>query len=124
MLWPRREWEKAMAEAEPVRVLFVCSFNQWRSPTAERVFARVDGVEPRSAGTSSKAKRRVRLDDIRWADVICVMEDKHAQRLRADFRQDMAHKDLHVLDIPDDYQFMDEELVELIREKVTAVLAR
>ena len=75
------------------------------------------GVATRLAGTSRSARRQVSVTDIRWADVILVMEDKHASRLRADFRQEVAYKALHVLDIPDDYQYMDEELVELLRSK-------
>ncbi len=116
-IWPHKEWIKLMADAEPVKVLFVCSRNQWRSPTGETIFARVDGVSARSAGTASNARRKISLADIRWADLILVMEDKHKSRLRADFRQDLAHKPVHVLDIPDDYQYMDEELVDLIRAK-------
>jgi predicted protein tyrosine phosphatase len=114
-LWPHREWEKLMADADPVNVLFVCSKNQWRSPTGEAIFAKVDGVATRSAGTATSARRPVSLDDIRWADLILVMEDKHAARLKADFRQDIRFKKLHVLDIPDDYKFMEGELVNRIR---------
>ena len=114
-LWPRREWEKLMAEADPVNVLFVCSKNQWRSPTGEAIFAKADGIATRSAGTASSARRQVSLEDIRWADLILVMEEKHAACLKADFRQDIRFKRLHVLDIPDDYKFMDTDLVALIR---------
>ena len=121
-IWPYREWEKLMADAEPVKVLFVCSLNQWRSPTGEAAFARVDGVSARSAGTSSQARRQVSLADIRWADLILVMEDKHARRLRADFRQEVTYKAIHVLDIPDDYSFMDAELVEMIRAKADPLI--
>ncbi|HPF21832.1 MAG: hypothetical protein R3C08_01365 [Hyphomonas sp.] len=121
-IWPYREWEKLMADAEPVKVLFVCSRNQWRSPTGETVFARVDGVITRSAGTAGNARRRITVADIRWADLILVMEDKHASRLRADFRQEVAYKPLHVLDIPDDYKYMDEDLVELIRLKAEPLI--
>ena len=121
-IWPRREWEKLMADAEPVKVLFVCSQNQWRSPTGEAVFARMDGVVTRSAGTARSARRKISVADIRWADLILVMEDKHEQRLRADFRQEVAYKPLHVLDIPDDYQFMDEDLVDLIRAKAQPLI--
>ena len=121
-IWPRREWEKLMADASPVKVLFVCSHNQWRSPTGEVVFSRVTGVSARSAGTASSARRKITVADIRWADIILVMEDKHAQRLRADFRQEVAYKAMHVLDIPDDYRFMDEELVELIRAKAEPLI--
>jgi len=101
-----------------LNILFICSMNKWRSPTGEAVFRKHDGVNTRSAGTSSKARRQVRLADIQWADLICVMEEKHQSRLRADFRGEVKHKAIHVLDIPDDYQFMDPELVELIRDAV------
>jgi len=116
-IWPHREWKKLMADIEPVKVLFVCSKNQWRSPTGETVFARLDGVAARSAGTASNARRKISVADIRWADLILVMEDKHKSRIRADFRQEVAYKPVHVLDIPDDYKYMDEELVELLRAK-------
>lgn len=105
-----------------VNVLFVCSRNQWRSPTAERVWRHEPGVSVRSAGTSPRAKRTLTLSDVRWADLIFVMEEKHKSRMRAEFRQEMTHKLIHVLDIPDDYQFMDPELVELVREKCEPVI--
>jgi predicted protein tyrosine phosphatase len=121
-IWPHREWEKLMADAAPVKVLFVCSHNKWRSTTGEAVFSRVAGVSARSAGTASSARHQITVADIRWADMILVMEDKHAARLRADFRQEVTYKPMHVLDIPDDYQFMDEDLVELIRAKAGALI--
>ncbi|MDD3443821.1 MAG: hypothetical protein PHS60_00305 [Zavarzinia sp.] len=77
------------------------------------MFRRTAGIATRSAGTSASARRRLTRDDIRWADLILVMEDKHAARIRADFRQDLRCKALHVLGIPDDYRYMDAELVEL-----------
>ncbi|MEO1544788.1 MAG: protein tyrosine phosphatase [Pseudomonadota bacterium] len=106
-----------------MNVLFVCSKNQWRSPTAERVWRKTEGLNVRSAGTSRSARRRVTVADIRWADVIMVMEDKHHSRLRADFRDEVRHTPVHVLDIPDDYKFMDPELVELVRVKVQGLIS-
>ncbi len=103
-------------------VLFVCSQNKWRSPTGEAVFRKSAGVSVRSAGTSRSAKRTVGLKDIQWADIILVMEDKHKSRLRADFRQAVTHKTIHVLDIPDDYQFMDPELIDILRAKVEPLI--
>lgn len=100
-----------------IKVLFVCSKNKWRSPTGEAIFRRRDGVSVRSAGTSRSAKKRLNLNDIRWSDIILVMEDKHATRIRADFRDETKHKKLHILDISDDYQFMNPELVEILRAK-------
>jgi len=107
---------------EPIRVLFVCSRNQWRSPTAERVWRRHPRVEARSAGTSPNARHPVSIEDVRWADVIVVMEEKHRARLLTEFRRPMDGKPVHVLDIPDDYRFMDPELVEELREVVAALL--
>jgi predicted protein tyrosine phosphatase len=57
-----------------------------------------------------------------WAEVICVMEEKHQRHLCAQFGALLAGKPLHVLDIPDDYRFMDAELVELVRVSVAAAL--
>ena len=120
--WPRREWESLMADADPKNVLFVCSMNKWRSPTGEEVFRKEPGLSVRSAGTVRGAKRTISLADIRWADVIFVMEQKHQSRLRARFRDELRYKPVHVLDIPDDYRYMDPDLVELIRAKVTPLL--
>lgn len=91
--------------------------NEWRSPTGEAIFKRENGLNVRSAGTVRGAKRTVSVKDLRWADIILVMEEKHKSRLRAQFRDEVRHKALHVLDIPDEYRFMDEELIELLRLK-------
>lgn len=96
--------------------------NKWRSPTAEKVFRRVEAVVARSAGTSGNARRKITIQDIRWADIICVMESKHLSRLRGDFRGELRHKEVHVLDIPDDYQFMDPDLVELLLNSVEPII--
>ena len=106
----------------PTNILFICSRNQWRSPTAERVFASEPSLSVRSAGTSPKAKRTVSENDIRWAELIFVMEGKHRDRLRAAFPRGMQHKTVHVLHIPDDYQFMDPELVEVLETIVPPLL--
>jgi len=105
-----------------VNLLFICSKNQWRSPTAESIFRRYEGVSCRSAGTSRQARKQVNVSDIRWADIVFVMEEKHKSRIRADFRGELTHKRVHMLDIPDDYRFMDPELVELLRSAVVPIL--
>lgn len=111
-------------ELTNLNVLFICSRNKWRSPTAESVFRRQPGLSVRSAGTSRKAKRNVRVEDIRWADVIIVMESKHLSRLRADFRGEMTQKAVHVLEIPDEYRYMDPDLVGLLSEAVPPLVER
>jgi predicted protein tyrosine phosphatase len=108
--------------APRLHVLFVCSRNQWRSPTGEQVWRRHPAVEVRSGGTSPNARHPVSSRDIEWADVILAMEEKHKSRLVAAFRAAMAGKRVHVLDIPDDYRYMAPELVELLGDPVAQLL--
>ena len=103
-------------------LLFVCGRNQWRSPTAEQIFSRSPGLQARSRGLSASAVRRLTRSDVAWADVIFVMESKHKQQLLKRFREDVADRPVHVLDIPDEFQFMDPELVELIESGVRSIL--
>lgn len=105
-------------------LLFVCSRNQWRSPTAEALWRKRPGFNARSAGTSPNARKPIGAADISWADVIFVMERKHQNRLQAEYARLLEHKPLHVLDIPDDYRFMDPELVDMLEDTVAAYLAR
>lgn len=104
-------------------LLFVCSRNQWRSPTAEAIWRRRPGFDARSAGTSPNARKPIGPADIRWADVIFVMERKHLHRLQAGYARLLEHKPIHSLDIPDDYRYMDLELVEILEDAVTPYLS-
>ena len=76
----------------------------------------------RSAGVSPNARRKVSAEDIRWADVIFVMEEKHKSRLMAEFSRLLDRKTIRVLDIPDDFKYMDPELVEQLEQSVNAIL--
>lgn len=105
-----------------LNVLFVCSRNQWRSPTAEQVWRRHPLLNVRSGGTSPSARHTVSDTDIDWADVVIVMEQKHKSRLVAEFGDLLADKPVHVLDIPDEYKYMDPELVELLEQSVGSLL--
>jgi len=116
------EESKTMADQEPVNVLFVCSMNQWRSPTAEKIYADNPLVSARSAGTNEGARKAVRSSDLVWADLVLVMEQKHKQRLLATFPDELKFKTLHVLDIPDDYEYMDPELIGEIASVVDLLL--
>jgi len=60
--------------------------------------------------------------DCEWADVIFVMEKKHRSRLLASYGPALAGKPIHILDIPDEYKFMDPDLVEQLRHAVGAIL--
>lgn len=102
--------------------LFVCSRNQWRSPTAEKIF-KDKGYSARSAGTSPNAKKTISVTDIKWADIIFVMEKKHKNRIIAKFSRMVEYKPIHILDIPDEYQFMDPELISHIEGAVNPYIA-
>ena len=103
-------------------ILFICSKNQWRSPTGEQIFRKHPELNVRSAGTSASARRTVNTKDIQWADTIFVMEQKHKSRLKAEFSQLLDDIDIQVLDIPDEYQYMDEELIDILQQSVSAYL--
>lgn len=85
---------------------------------------RAPGLSVRSAGTSRNARRRLSVSDIHWANVIFVMEQKHKDRIRAEFSRAVEHTEIVVLDIPDDYQFMDPELIEVLKTSVQPALDR
>jgi predicted protein tyrosine phosphatase len=124
--YPRRSWydvtraEHEGRARERLHVLFVCSKNQWRSPTAERLWRRDQRVSVRSAGTASSAARVLSWDDVAWADLVFVMEEKHKQRVLSLFAADAPR--IVVLDIPDEHRFMSPELVELLEAAVEPVL--
>lgn len=103
-------------------MLFICSRNQWRSPTAETIWRKHPDFNAKSAGTSPRAKRTVSQADIHWADIIFVMEQKHKNRLKAEFARMLKHKPIHILDIPDEYQYMDPELIQELENSVEAFL--
>jgi predicted protein tyrosine phosphatase len=101
-------------------LLFICSKNQWRSPTAELLFKNHPEHTAQSAGTSEKARIRVNQKMIDRADVIWVMERKHKQLLQQRF--DISVKQLIVLDIEDNYQFNDPELVAILKDALKGYL--
>ncbi|MEB0262563.1 MULTISPECIES: protein tyrosine phosphatase [unclassified Mucilaginibacter] len=94
-------------------LLFICSKNQWRSPTAELLFKGHQLHNARSAGTSDKARIKLNQKLVDWADVIFVMEYKHRDIIRQQF--DARQKKIIVLNIPDDYQFNDPQLIEILK---------
>lgn len=104
------------------KLLFICSRNQWRSPTAEALFRNHPRYDARSAGTSDNARIKVTACHMRWADVVLCMERKHTDLLRERFPDELAGRTLITLRIPDDYQFMDPELTALLRAELATHL--
>ncbi len=104
------------------KLLFLCSRNQWRSPTAEALFRDHPRYDARSAGTVDRARVKLTAGHVGWADVIFCMEQKHAAAVTARFAEELGDKPLIVLRIPDDYEFMDPDLVALLSAELAAHL--
>ncbi|WP_148714143.1 low molecular weight protein tyrosine phosphatase family protein [Chitinolyticbacter meiyuanensis] len=105
-----------------IRALFLCTHNRRRSPTAEQVFAQRPGVDTDSAGLGHDADVLLTAEQIDWATVIFVMERKHRSKLSQQFRAHLNGKKVVCLDIPDDYGYLQDELVTLLERKVTPYL--
>jgi len=104
------------------RVLFLCSRNRLRSPTAEEVFADRDGIVVDSAGLSKDANCRLCAEQVEWAGHIVVMEKDHRRRLNEQFGELLKGKRVSVLDIPDNYEYMQPELVELLKRRCQGII--
>jgi predicted protein tyrosine phosphatase len=105
-----------------MNVLFVCSKNRWRSPTAEAVFSDWPGINCMSAGLNHDAETPLTSELVSWADLIFVMERDHQSRLKTRFKADLSGLRVVCLGIPDKYPFMDAALVKLLRAKVPRYL--
>ena len=105
-----------------LNVLFICSQNRLRSPTAERYFADWPGVKTASAGISNDAYIPVSLELLQWAELIVVMEPIHRNKLMARFGSKLADKRVVCLDISDAYQYMEPALIKLLDERVRQYL--
>jgi len=104
------------------RALFICSRNRLRSPTAEVVFANWPEVETDSAGLALDAEVLLGVEQLEWADLVFVMERRHRQALLRRFPVAMRGKRLVCLDIPDDYDYLQPELVRVLELKVGPLL--
>jgi len=104
------------------RVLFVCSRNRLRSPTAEELFSGHPELEVASAGLSHGAVKVLTPELVKWAEVIFVMEKSHRRKLLKRFRPYLRHQKVICLNIPDDYEFMSPELVSLLLASVPKYL--
>ena len=104
------------------RVLFVCSQNRLRSPTAEQVFSAYPGIETASAGLNNDAESPLTPELVEWADIIFVMERAHRTKLSRQFGRHLGKARVVCLDIPDRYRFMDPALIRLLEAKVPRFL--
>jgi predicted protein tyrosine phosphatase len=114
-----------------VNILFVCTKNLSRSTTAEMIYkehsdlnVKSAGTEPstgeeQTAGSEQSSATELTAENINWADLIFVMEEKHKQTMIERFPIEIEQKKIVVLDIQDKYKFMDDELIQEIKTKVS-----
>ena len=107
-----------------LKVLFVCTQNRLRSPTAEKVFSARPRLEVRSAGVDKESKVQVDRELLEWADVVFVMERRQRNIIHKKFKDLYQKKRIICLYIPDEYDYMDAVLIELLKESVTPHLGR
>ncbi|MCR5148633.1 MAG: protein tyrosine phosphatase [Eubacterium sp.] len=105
-----------------MNLLFVCSQNKRRSLTAEKMFDGINGHNARSAGTEKNSRIKVTPGMIGWADIIFCFEKKHLRRLQEKYSDEMSGKNIVTLNIYDEYEYMDRELKEILKECVKAFL--
>jgi len=108
-------------------VLFVCSQNICRSPTAELLFRSFHtDIWARSCGTEPSATVPMNKQLLLWADMIICMEDEHAKDVLKYFSEYIQEHDgvppIMVLGIKDIYMPNDPELVMLLKAQVPALL--
>lgn len=103
-------------------VLFVCSQNRLRSPTAEQIFSKWPGIEVASAGLDASAGNPLTRELVEWADLIFVMEKTHRSKLSRKFREVLRDQRVICLNIPDEYGYMDPGLVRLLESLVPRYL--
>ena len=103
-------------------LLFICSRNKWRSLTAETIFKNSSKLNVKSAGTENSARIVINSKMITWADMIFVMEKHHKEKLLLKFPNETENIEIIILEIPDNYKFMDPELIEEIKVSISGYL--
>ncbi len=98
-----------------MKILFVCGINKKRSLTAQTIYRNDPRIEVRSAGVSPSSKTKLTEANIEWADLILVMEKKYKERIMEIFKKRNNLPRIKSLEIPDEYDYMNEELIQMIK---------
>ena len=104
---------------KPIRpnILVVCGRNKRRSRTAEHIFKNDSRFNIRSVGLSPKSDRKISEKDIKWSDIIFVMEHGQEKQISGIYRH-LELPRIEVLDIEDSFEFMDEELIHTLTDRI------
>jgi len=105
-----------------VKVLFVCTGNTERSPTAEALLRDNPNYDVKSCGTGPEPGRRpLTQSEVKWASMIFAMEERHKAKILEMVPKGIKSKTqdkIRVLGIPDRYRYMDPELIDLLKRRL------
>ena len=102
------------------KLLFICSFNVDRSRAAEAMFKNSKKYEAKSAGIDPRATKVVSKENVKWADIILVMDDRnegHKIEL-VDRFGGFVEMDIRILGVPNHFRRYDPELYRLLRVRL------
>jgi len=105
-------------DAPKQKLLFLCNQNRLRSPTAEAIFRENPQLEAKSAGVDKDASVPVNLELLEWADIIFVMEKRQRNIIHKKYKDIYKSKRIVCLYIPDDYDYMDPDLIKQLKERL------
>ncbi len=105
-----------------MKILFICSRNKDRSPTAEDMYKGLPDIQVKSAGVDPDAINIVTKEMVEWSDIIVVMDGIHDRQLfklhqKFPFLKPM-NKKIVDFGIPDQFVRGEPRLVELISSKM------
>lgn len=80
------------------------------------------GISTRSAGISKQARHTLSIADLLWAQIIFVMEEKHQKFIKQHFQAYLTQQNIIVLDIPDEYGYMEQDLIDILMTAVPPYL--
>jgi predicted protein tyrosine phosphatase len=112
------------SEFSKINLLFVCTINKMRSATAHEIYKDDHRFEVKSAGTSNTANTVLSKELLDWANSIVVMEKNHRNFIRKHFPDTYQSKKIVCLYIPDEFDFMQTELISILKQKVEDVYSR
>jgi predicted protein tyrosine phosphatase len=93
-----------------------------RSATAHEIYKNDSRLEVKSAGTDPTASTVLSNEILGWADCIMVMEKHHRNHIRKHFPEIYNSKRIVCLFIPDEYDYMQAELVEMLKCQIEKYL--
>jgi predicted protein tyrosine phosphatase len=99
------------------KILFVCTINRMRSATAHTIYKDDSRFEVKSAGTDKSATTVLTNELFTWADAIVVMEKEHRNYIRKNYKDIYNSKRIVCLYVPDNYGYMQQELINLLKAR-------